>query len=154
MLEKAQPRFHEFPGRGTASIPSVGGVRGSTQEPELAPTPKPEPTPSSGVMGSGGGACWKRHRHSLNSMTFKCWWREGSTKALEPAPTRMPELAFDLRSACHQRVEHVGMYQSHKDRLGPRERFSLVLSNRDIPHRLTHPVNRELCRFATHQPIR
>jgi hypothetical protein len=36
MLEKAQPRFHEFPYRGIASIPGVGGVRGSTKEPELA----------------------------------------------------------------------------------------------------------------------
>jgi hypothetical protein len=50
MLEKAQPRFYAFLWRGIASIPSVSGVRRSTQEPELTPTPKPEPTPSSGVM--------------------------------------------------------------------------------------------------------
>jgi hypothetical protein len=50
MLQKALPRFYEFPCRGIATIPGVGGVRGSTKEPELAPTPKPELTPSSGVM--------------------------------------------------------------------------------------------------------
>jgi hypothetical protein len=50
MLQETLPRFHEFPCRGIASIPSVGGVRGSAKEPELAPTPKPELAPSSGVM--------------------------------------------------------------------------------------------------------
>jgi hypothetical protein len=50
MLQEALPRFHEFTCRDIASIPSVGGVRGSTKKPELAPTPRPELTPSSGVM--------------------------------------------------------------------------------------------------------
>jgi hypothetical protein len=50
MLQEALPRFHEFPCRGIASIPSVGGVRGSTKEPELAPTPKPELALSFGAL--------------------------------------------------------------------------------------------------------
>ena len=75
MLEEALPRFHEFPCRGIASIPTVGGVR-------------------------------DRQRRQTCSHTYA---RTG----------------FVLRSACDQLAEHVGLYQSHKDRLGRRERFSL-----------------------------
>jgi hypothetical protein len=76
---------------------------------------------------SGGGACWKRHsldsmqRHSLNSMTFKCWWREGIDKGSRTGSHTKARTGFVLRSACDQLAEHVGLYQSQKDRLGPRE---------------------------------